>query len=263
MAMTSYTRNREDVLIQRALGSVESGCYLDVGAFTPVGDSNTYALYTRGWRGLCVEPQAYFDEDWRRERPEDRLVHVLAGARDGEADLYEVLPHAQLATQSRALALEHESTYGTQPIATRRMPVRRLSSLVDEHLLAGQQIHLASIDVEGAEAEALLGLDFSRHRPWLMVVEAVAPGRQEPTQEAWEPRLLDSGYSMAWFDGVNRFYVAREHPELLESLRVPPNVWDDFRDHFAETRIRELEAAVLELHSALEAERAKGRVRSA
>jgi len=257
--MVCYTRNREDVMLQRAFAGIEQGFYLDVGAFTPVFDSNTYGLYTRGWRGICIEPQVYFDDDWRRLRPRDTLLHVLAGAEPGERKLYEFLPHAQLATTSAEVAAAHRGVYGTSTVSARPIPVRTLCEVLDEHLPPGQPLHLASIDVEGAEAEALQGLDLRRHRPWVLVLEAVFPGRPQPNHAHWEPAVLAAGYEPAYFDGVNRFYVAAEHAGLLESLRVPPNVWDDFVYHAAEQRIRELEAAVLDLHASLQASRETSR----
>ena len=49
-------------------------------------------------------------------------------------------------------------------------PARTLSSLLDEHA-AGQKVDLLSLDVEGYEVEALLGLDLARHRPRFICVE--------------------------------------------------------------------------------------------
>ena len=46
--MICYTRNFEDVLIQRAFADIEQVFYVDVGACLPVADSNTYGLYTSG-----------------------------------------------------------------------------------------------------------------------------------------------------------------------------------------------------------------------
>ena len=40
------------LMINRALGAVASGFYIDVGGYQPISDSNTCALYQRGWRGL-------------------------------------------------------------------------------------------------------------------------------------------------------------------------------------------------------------------
>jgi hypothetical protein len=38
-------------------------------------------------------------------------------------------------------------------------------------------------------------------------------------------------YQFAWFDGLNRYYVADEHKELVEVLSVQPNVHDAFITH--------------------------------
>jgi FkbM family methyltransferase len=42
--------------------------------------------------------------------------------------------------------------------------------------------------------------------------------------------LLAQGYEFAWFDGLNRFYVAQERRDRLEAFRVPVNINDGFRD---------------------------------
>ena len=52
----SYAQNGEDVVLFRALGGVESGRYVDVGANDPVADSISYAFYLRGWSGITIDP---------------------------------------------------------------------------------------------------------------------------------------------------------------------------------------------------------------
>ena len=45
----------------------------------------------------------------------------------------------------------------------------------------------------------------------------------------WEPLLLNAGYQFAWFDGLNRFYIANEEFErLMPLVALPPNVFDRF-----------------------------------
>ena len=39
-----------------------------------------------------------------------------------------------------------------------------------------------------------------------------------PAWEAWEPLLTGNGYRFAYFDGLNRYYVAEEHTVLAERL---------------------------------------------
>ena len=39
---------------------------------------------------------------------------------------------------------------------------------------------------------------------------------------------MELGYEFCYFDGLNRFYVSVEHPELRNSFGPGPNFFDDF-----------------------------------
>src|SRR6185436_7325348 len=103
-------------------------------------------------------------------------------------------------------------------------PVRSLAALIDEAGL--DAIDFLKIDVEGAEAEVLAGMDFTRHRPRAILLEAVAPGSMADASAAWEHDLLDKGYRFAFFDRLNRFYVADEAKDLAARLPEEPAPWD-------------------------------------
>ena len=105
------------------------------------------------------------------------------------------------------------------------------------------------IDAEGTEANVLLGMDFNRFRPWVVVVEATEPLSQAKTIEKWESILIDANYRCAYFDGLNEFYVAGEKAELVHQLAVPPNVFDEFELAATVAFRRELEATGSELAS--------------
>ena len=44
----------------------------------------------------------------------------------------------------------------------------------------------------------------------------------------WESLLLEVDYIFVYADGLNRFYLAREHEDLAGKFQYPPNVFDDF-----------------------------------
>jgi FkbM family methyltransferase len=226
--MISYTRNFEDVMLARALQGVSGGFYVDVGASHPVSDSNTYALYNKGWRGIAIEPQPIFNSQWQSLRPEDMLVNAAVAAASGQATLHKPIQYGQGAT----IHLDLAKGYAQQGLAMAQsvVPVHTLTEILSQ-LRPHGDIHLLSIDVEGAESDALLGLDLQRFRPWLVVLESVLPGLPTPNYEAWEPILLAAGYEFAYFDAVNRFYVAKEHLELKAHFDHPPCVWDEFESH--------------------------------
>ena len=57
--------------------------------------------------------------------------------------------------------------------------------------------------------------DFDRWRPWILVIEATKPNSQISNHLEWEDLVLAKGYLFAYSDGLNRFYLAKEHEELL------------------------------------------------
>jgi predicted nucleic acid-binding Zn-ribbon protein len=117
--------------------------------------------------------------------------------------------------------------------------------------LSLHEVHFLKIDVEGAERAVLEGADFEKVRPWIVVVEATAPLSTERIEHLWEHILLQAGYQRAFFDGVNLYYVAQEHSELIETLAAPPNALDDFKP----VRMAEAEAQLAHLSAELEARR--------
>jgi hypothetical protein len=94
---------------------------------------------------------------------------------------------------------------------------------------APADIHILKIDAEGGEYAALLRADFNSFRPWIILAEATRPLSQEQSYADWEPIVVSAGYCFAWFDGLNRFYIANERWErLCTAFVAQPNVFDDF-----------------------------------
>jgi FkbM family methyltransferase len=245
--LISYTRNFEDVILQRVFGGVQQGVFIDVGASVPVDDSNTYALYEKGWRGIAIEPLGY-ERYWQQARPEDKFLNVAAGAQPGTTTLY-IFDQAQQISSCSVDTVSHWEKGNYKPTRTREIQIVTLNDVIGAYL-SGKTIHLVSIDVEGFEAEVLKGIDLSLHRPWVILVEATLPGVRIEAHQQWEPILLSAGYTMVYFDGVNRFFLANERDDLRGHFRYPPNVWDSFtpkRQIDLERRVAELEAQVAAL----------------
>jgi FkbM family methyltransferase len=244
--LISYSQNFEDVILQRVFADVSGGFYIDVGASYPVRDSNTFALYEKGWRGVAVEPLPY-EAAWQAARPRDILLNVAVGADTGFATLH-VYDEGQQVSSASPETRAHWERVGLLPTRAEQTPVLTLNHIIEDYA-SGKTLHLLCIDVEGMEEQVLAGLDLTVHRPWVVVVEAVLPGTPQPSHHVWEPRLINADYAMTYFDGVNRFYTAREQNHLLPRFALPPNVWDRFEtlkqlelQHQVETLTAQLKA---------------------
>jgi FkbM family methyltransferase len=220
--LLSYAQNLEDYHLDQVFHDTAVGTYVDVGGGHPVADNVTFHLYLKGWRGLVVEPQERLAAAYAGIRPRDAVHSCLAGRADGEIDFHLVEGMHGLSSAVLANA-EGAGQYGAG-FTTVRKRVRRLSGLIEEAGLAA--IDVLKIDVEGAEPDVLAGLELARHRPRVILVEAVNPINPEAAVAAWEPMLTSQGYAFVFFDNLNRFYVASEHAGLARRFPASPAPWD-------------------------------------
>lgn len=222
----SYAQNAEDVRVWRAFAAIPESehsqfRYVDVGANEPRHLSITASLYDLGWRGILIEADPALSAELRRFRPRDVVVQQAAASGPGELTFYRV-PGTGLGTLDAAEA-DVARARGFD-VVTETVETDSLDSILSEQAIG--EIHFMSVDVEGAESIVLSGLSLTAHRPWIICVEAVMPGTQVPSHGEWEPGLLANRYSYAAFDGINRWYVADEHSELLESVSLGLNALD-------------------------------------
>lgn len=269
--MVSYAQNFEDVLLNRALAGVESGTYVDIGAGDPQTDSVTKAFYDMGWSGLNVEPLSRFYTRLVEQRPRDVNVRGVVSDTVGLLDFFEVEGYEELSTTVVEIAEGYRES--GRAVTDHRVTSFTLTSLLEDHITG--PIHFLKIDVEGAELNVLVGADFAKFRPWIVVVEAVAFGESSADEDAWVSLLIAADYCPVYFDGLNRYFLAAEKVELADAFTVPINVRDDFtrpRESRAELALERVamtlgltsfsdEHEVLERTEALRADRIKFELR--
>jgi FkbM family methyltransferase len=218
----SYAQNLEDYHLWQALGQKPSGFYIDVGAGHPIADSVSFWFYERGWHGVCVEPQRPLAELCRYIRPRDLVFEGLVGQQSGEADFHVVDRLHGFSTIIEQHA-ENARQYGVNYRST-RVPITTLPLLCERYGVA--EIDFLKIDVEGAEADVIMGNDWRRIRPKVIIAEAISPGSGEPAWDAWESFLLQQDYEFTLFDTLNRFYVAKEQIEILARAPRERAAWE-------------------------------------
>ncbi len=221
--ITSYAQNFEDVMLWRALGHIENGLYIDIGAQHPVTESVSKAFYERGWRGIHVEPVKQYADLLRQDRPDEVVIEAAMSDTHGPVVLHN-FQGTGLSTLSAQVAAMHRATGR----ASEACAVAAIT-MDDLFALAGpRDIHWLKIDVEGAESAVLGGWKSGGARPWVVCVECTVPLSTIVAAKEWESFLINKEYHFTYFDGLNRFYVHESRPQLASALRVPPNVFDAF-----------------------------------
>ena len=223
MSILSYAQNFEDVMLWRALGHVPKGHYIDIGAQDPVVDSVSKAFHNKGWQGVHIEPATGYTDMLRQQRPGDDVRQVAIGRQSGKLTLYE-LANSGLSTGDPDMAAAYRSE--GKEVRETTVDMITLDDLFNS--LDDRPVHWLKIDVEGMEPDVIAGWVNSSVRPWLIVVESTRPGSQQESHQKWESELLAKSYQPVYFDGINRFYLSSEHPELKPAFDAPPNVFDRF-----------------------------------
>lgn len=206
----SHAQNFEDILIHRFFAG-QPGFYLDVGAGDPVVDSVTAGLYREGWSGINLEPGSRNFKKLNRKRKRDINLRLAAGENNGKVNFVFVrnLHESSYSSLVSKHLIESEGSW------TELIQVDTLDTILDTWA-AGKKIDLIKIDVEGAEVNVLNGLNLSKWRPRLLVVELVN-GHVDNSKDI--NRLLEqAGYLQAYFDSLNGFFVQTSDFEYASTI---------------------------------------------
>ncbi len=224
--MISYSQNFEDIILNRALGDIHNGFYIDAGANDPTVASVTKHFYDNGWRGINIEPLPKHYKALCEQRPRDINLQVAVDSVAKKGILYEIEDVSGLSTLDKRL-VERYRKEGFS-VYERNIDVLTLQSIWEKYIDHEQSVHFLKIDVEGLEERVLKGIDLSKYRPWIILVESTEPNiGKEITGDFG---LIKANYKKVYFDGLNSFYLAVEKYTSLEKFfKVPPNVFDHYR----------------------------------
>jgi hypothetical protein len=98
----SHAQQAEDLHIQRYFGTRGHGFYVDIGADHPFQYSNTQLFYSRGWRGINIEPNPDQFVFFPQYRPQDTNLNLAVG-NAGEALTYIIVSTHRQSTVSAKL----------------------------------------------------------------------------------------------------------------------------------------------------------------
>ena len=147
-------------VIFRMFPGVTNGFFLDVGSGHGTIGSNTKALEELGWSGICIDPFPTA-MDGRTCRMEKVVVSSAAG------QTVKFHTHAGLGGIADTLGKWKEEA-SKSPVV--EFTTTTLGDVLDR-AQAPSYIHFMSIDIEGAELEALKGIPFEKYRFGAMAIE--------------------------------------------------------------------------------------------
>jgi len=205
----SYALNEIDRQLDSIL-QISNGFFIEAGANDGKSQSNTLMLERRrGWKGLLIEPVPDLYNKCREFRFDCHVVQAALVPLGYSADSIEINCCGLMSSVNRAMKSDEATAQHIaigaaqqklQPYV-KTVPARALSDILDE--LQVTKVDLLSLDVEGFEADALRGLDFSRHAPTYILVEERFP---EDVYSVLSP-YYDS---MCMLSHHDRLYIRRD-----------------------------------------------------
>jgi FkbM family methyltransferase len=224
----SYAQQGEDLIVDnvlKAIGIKGPATYLDIGAYDPVFDSNTYTLYRAGGHGVLVEPNPAKIARLEKIRPRDKTLNVGVGLslQPTTGDYYMIAgPSAGLLntfSKEDAEELQRKSPGKKVIEKVLKMPLLNINAIMQEHL--GGPPNFLSIDTEGMDLDILKTLDFDRFRPDVICVETLGVGGDTVNVDILY--LLESKrYSARGATFVNTIFVDDRHLSVPGPLTAPP-----------------------------------------
>lgn len=209
----TYSQSGEDSIIAyilMVLGKDISKCtYLDLGANHAKDLSNTYYMYTKGARGVLVEPNKDLIPELRLYRSEDIIINKCISGNDNEFVEFFVLNGDGLSSSDKSSVEQFISINSDLDIVdTYKVQTITVNKILDFYFR--QSPTLLNIDIEGMEMEVLNNLDFDKYRPLIIIVEMIdydiklTVGEKNSEIKRF---LEDKNYLEYAFTGINSIFL--------------------------------------------------------
>lgn len=193
----SFSQEGEDLILRRVFKNRREGFYVDIGAHHPFRFSNTYYFYEIGWRGINIDPAPYSMRLFRRFRERDINLEVAVG-KDRGKKRYFVFNEPALNTFDENLARSRDGVEGFKIIDIVEIEVFTLKEILDNYLPLETKIDFMNVDVEGMDLEVLQSNDWSKYKPYVVLVEIL-------NKDSIDEVLKDPIYSFMYENGYKLF----------------------------------------------------------
>lgn len=160
-----YSQLNEELIIRDFFEDMRGGVFLDVGCSTPISNSTTYYLEKHlGWTGIGVDALSEFARAWAETRPNSDFFSYAVTDTSGETVTF----YRAAIVGLSSLSEEAAGSWGasSRPI---EVPTITLTKLLDDNGIT--KLDFLSMDIEGAEEDALAGFDIDRFKPELICIE--------------------------------------------------------------------------------------------
>ena len=168
-----FSQGGEDAILQsifrKQLDSGKTGFFVDVGAFHPYKDSNTYLFYRNNWRGINIDACPGSMLAFNKIRPLDINIECGIGEHEAEMEYYLIDKRSTMNSFSKNNLIENGMLKHVKQIIP--VKVQTLKKVLNQHKSFFSEIDFLTVDVEGLDFEVLNSNDWINYKPKVIAVE--------------------------------------------------------------------------------------------
>jgi FkbM family methyltransferase len=172
---SSFSQAGEDQIIRYLVNDclqLKQPTYLDIGTNHPFLGNNTYYFYSRGSRGVCVEPDPRYEKLIKRYRRKDIFIRAGVGTTGSVKAQFYLFPekYSGWNTFSEEEALKRKAETGIDYKIVQQ-DILNINEIIKHNF--SPHPNIISLDVEGLDLSILQSLDFEKYRPEIICVESI------------------------------------------------------------------------------------------
>ena len=162
-----FGQTAEDAILQLLLKE-KKGFYLDIGAGNPIKGSNTYVFYKRGWSGVAIDPIDSNRILFKVIRPRDQFVKKIVSNTSTSLNFWEFVPNEYSTTDPSManVVISRELGVLKSHRQVESVPISDLKLVFSPYSPS-----LLSIDIEGADLDALMSNNWETFLPRVIAIE--------------------------------------------------------------------------------------------
>jgi FkbM family methyltransferase len=202
-----YSQSQEELIIRDFFQDRRGGVFLDVGAATPIRNSNTAYLEKQlDWSGIAIDALPEYAESWKKRRPKSTYLNYLV---TDHAEGVEPFYRSELPGISSVEKPLTGPAGNPRSFEEIHVETNTLTRILDEQGI--ETIDFMSMDIEGHEPEALSGFDIDRFRPELVCIEA-KPANREFIRTYFAEHGYEQLEKYLEYDKTNYYFARKPDP---------------------------------------------------
>ncbi len=204
----TYSQSGEDRILDFLIRSagIANLRYIDAGSSHPVNLNNSYLLYRRGYRGICIDPEPGLEQLYRQLRPEDRFIDSAVAPGEEREIEFTFFAESMINSANPEVAQSYKD-FGFEVRGKKTVPAVNLAEIAE--LLPSDSSIALLLDLEGFEAEVLAKLDYNRFRPVMICAEVVQyyADRRPFVPDDIAKIMEANGYTCVADTFINQIYI--------------------------------------------------------